>query len=312
VPVDGDIEPLAEIQEPITDETVPVDGDIEPPAEIQESDPTEEPRRSGRERRAPGRYEGALATAFTAGERTPRSYREAVTDPKFGSEWQEAIEAELKALRTFNTWKEVEPPKNRNVVSSKWVFTIKRAEDGSIARFKVRLVARGFSQRYGVDYEETFAPTVKYDSLRLILSLAASEGLEVHQLDIENAYLAGELKEEIYMSPPDGIDLGGRVYKLQKSLYGLKQSARVWNKHLTDYLVSHGFTKADQDHSVLVSGGGIADPEGVIIPIYVDDMLIVSKSMKQINATKKILASKFKVKDLGEVRVILGTSVQRN
>jgi hypothetical protein len=271
-------------------------------------DSKNQPRRSTRQRKAPGRFEAALY----ADSKTPRSYREAVEDPDLGLDWLEAIQKELDALEAFKTWEEADLPEGRKPVSSRWVFAIKRASDGSVSRLKARLVARGFTQQHGVDYEETFAPTVRYDSLRLILSLAASKDLEVHQLDIENAYLAGKLEEEIYMTPPDGMDSRGKVYKLKKSLYGLKQSARVWNQHLTDFLINKGFRKLEQDHSVLMSGKGVEDPDGVIIPVYVDDMLIVSKRIEKINATKEMLEGEFKVKDLGEVRTILGTLVHRN
>jgi hypothetical protein len=270
--------------------------------------PTIAPRRPQRERRVPKRYENALV----ANESIPQQYRQAVEDPVYGQYWLAAVQKELNALAAFETWEEVELPEGRKAISSKWVFALKKAADGSISKFKARLVARGFTQQFGIDYEETFAPTVKYDSLRAILSLATSENLEVHQLDIENAYLAGTLEEEIFMTPPEGVDTQGRVLRLRKSLYGLKQSARVWNQHLTDYLVSKGFRKLDEDHGVLVLGGGIRDPDGAVIPVYVDDMLIVCKKKETVTRIKRELAEQFKIKDLGEVSNLLNITVKRD
>jgi hypothetical protein len=124
----------------------------------------------------------------------------------------------------------VNTPKGVNIVSNKWVFKVKRLPNGRIDRYKVRLVARGFSQQYGIDYYEIFAPVVRIESLRILLAIAVREDLKVHQMDVVTAYLAGELEEEIYMEPPAGLSNSAqKVYKLRKGLYGLKQSARVWN-----------------------------------------------------------------------------------
>jgi hypothetical protein len=122
----------------------------------------------------------------------------------------------------------VDTPKGVNIVSCKWVFKIKRATDSQIQRYKARLVARGFSQKYGIDYQETFAPVVRIESLRILLAIAAYKDLEIHQMDVITAYLAGDLQEEIYMGPPPGLPGTPRkVYRLKKGLYGLKQSARI-------------------------------------------------------------------------------------
>ena len=125
------------------------------------------------------------------------------------------------------TWEEILPPPGANVISSRWVFDIKYAENSGIDKFKARLVARGFSQRYGIDYQDTFTPTMRIDSLRVLLAIVAVEDLEYHQVDVNNAFTQSTNTETIYMSPPDGVRTAkGRVLKVLKSLYGLKQAAR--------------------------------------------------------------------------------------
>jgi hypothetical protein len=157
----------------------------------------------------------------------PKTYKEAVEDPTFGAEWLDAIEREKTALQANKTWKEVMPPYEANIISSRWVFAIKYAENGGIEKFKARLVARDFSQRQGIDYQDTFAPTMRMDSLRVLLALVAVEDLECHQVDVNNAFTESVNTELIYMSAPDGIQtVKGRVLKVLKSLYDLKQAAR--------------------------------------------------------------------------------------
>lgn len=130
----------------------------------------------------------------------PKSYKEALTDPTYGEEWREAIFEEITSLEANTTWIEEIPPKDANLISTKWVFTVKTEPDGSLDRFKARLVARGFSQTYGEDYTDTFAPTVRMDTLRVFLAIVAAEDLECRQYDIKNAFTEATLKEKyIYL-----------------------------------------------------------------------------------------------------------------
>ena len=125
------------------------------------------------------------------------------------------------------TWEETIPPPGSNIITSRWVFNVKYAENGGISAFKARLVARGFSQRYGIDYQDTFAPTMRMDSLRVLLALVALEDLECHQVDVNNAFTESVNTETIYMSPPDGVHTAKeRVLKVLKNLYSLKQAAQ--------------------------------------------------------------------------------------
>lgn len=168
-------------------------------------------------------FEHAFPATEVCGIPIPTTYKEAVNDPKYGNQWWEAIREELVSLLDNGTWEVVAPPKGANIVTSKWVFTIKTTQTGEVERFKTRLVARGFSQVKGEDYHETFAPIVRLDSLRLFLTIAAIEDLECRQYDIKNAFTESHLKEKIYMAVPEGFATKkGQVLKIMRSLYGLK------------------------------------------------------------------------------------------
>ena len=203
------------------------------------------------------------------------------------------------------------PVNGRRVVGSRWHFKVKRNADGSIEHFKARLVAKGYSQHPGFDFTGTFAPTVHYSAVRAILALAALEDMEIHSLDVSNAYLNGVLEEEIYMQLPEGFeDLGkpGDVL-LNKALYGLKQAGRVWFKTLADTLSKMGFIQIKSDPSIYVF---LRDTLRIIIPVFVDDMTLISKSKPAIQAFIKELSTHFKLRDLGSTTQLLGIKIDRD
>lgn len=170
----------------------------------------------------------------------PRNVQEALNDLN----WKLAVMEEMNALRRSGTWEIVDPPRGKKIVGCKWVFTIKCNADGSVERYKARLVAKGFTQTYGIDYQETFAPVAKINSIRILLSLAVNSDWPLHQLDVKNAFLIGDLKEEVFMSLPPGFEkrLGSdKVCRLKKSLYGLKQSPRAWFERFGKAVISYGF-----------------------------------------------------------------------
>jgi hypothetical protein len=203
---------------------------------------------------------------------TPTSYEEAISGPQ-REQWMAAIKDEMRSHGWNVVWTLVTAPKGANIVSCQWVFKLKRLPDGWIDRYKARLVARGFSQQYGVDYDETFAAVVRMETLRILLAIAAAEDLEIHQMDVVTAYLAGELKEEIYMTPSPGVpDTEGLVCRLWKGLYGLKQSARVWNQRLTGELKRMGLRATTADPSVWVN-----KDRGLMLALYVDDIVLFAR-----------------------------------
>ena len=158
---------------------------------------------------------------------------------------------------------------------------MKRNADGSLDRYKARFCAKGYSQCPGFDFKETFAPTVRYSTIRIILAIAALEDLEICSIDISNAFLNGILEEEIYMQQPEGFEVGspGDVCKLDKSIYGLKQAGRVWNKTLHSVLVSMGFERIQSDYGVYIY---LKDKTRIIMPVFVDDITLVGKDKEEL------------------------------
>lgn len=224
----------------------------------------------------------------------PLSFEEAIQG-KDSQKWKEAISEELQSHSENKTWKIVER-KNKKTISCKWVFSIKRKSNGEIDRYKARLCARGFTQIKGIDYEETFSPTVRYDSIRILLSIAAREKFEIQQFDVKTAFLYGELVEDIYMELPEGVQADpGMICKLNKSLYGLKQASRCWNKKFTSFLLTYGFKACESDNCIFV---GCFNNYQVILLLYVDDALLFSKSKEVLSVVIKDLMLSFKIKVL--------------
>jgi len=203
-----------------------------------------------------------------------------------------------------------ELPIGRKAVGYKWVFKLKLNPDNSIARYKARLVAKGYSQVPSQDFTETTSPVAQLASYRALLALAAKLNLEAHHLDIETAFLNGMLDEEIYMKAPDGFDTEKNgIWKLRKSLYGLKQASHVWNKLLDGTLKKLGFNRCGKDTCVYLFQ---SETKFIILAVHMDDMLIVSNSGSKLAEMKLNLTKHFKVKDLGEVKFLLGIEVIRD
>lgn len=195
-------------------------------------------------------------------------------------------------------------PKGRKVVDSIWVFKIKHNADGSIDRYKARLVAKGFTQIKGLDFDETFSPVVRYDTLRLLLALSAHHNWTPRQLDIKTAFLYGLLKEDIYMELPEGSRTPGKVAKLNRCIYGLKQSPREWYFRLVLFLQPYGFAISSFDPCVLVHSSG-----NFFISIYVDDITLFGPQNEFMDQTVSLLKTEFKVKDMGSLQWLLGIQI---
>lgn len=202
------------------------------------------------------------------------SYNEAINS-KDSELWLKAINEELEAHRTNNTWSFVDN-ENQRTITSKWVFNIKRTKDGKVERYKARLCARGFTQIEGIDYNEIFSPTTRYESIRILLSISAEYNWNLRQLDVKTAFLYGDLEEDIFMVVPDGVKApANKICKLNKSLYGLKQASRCWNQKFTNFLLKFGFVQSQADNCVFV--GNFNGIKALLI-LYVDDALIMSQS----------------------------------
>jgi hypothetical protein len=242
----------------------------------------------------------------------PTTYKEAITAPD-EKHWTAAIKTELEALIENKTWKIVDLPKGHTAIKSRWLFKRKLASDGTIDRYKARLVALGYLQRFGFNFRDTFSPVVRIISIRVILALAVLFDLDVHHMDVCTAFLNGILEDEIYMEIPEGVDIkstGKRpVCKLLRGLYGLKQSPRIWNKNIHKFLTEIGCTQSKADPCIYIK---MSDDGIVIIAVYVDDLLIASSNPNERKQIQQQLMEKYKMKDLGELKWILGMRVTRD
>jgi histone deacetylase 1/2 len=244
----------------------------------------------------------------TKEDKEPESVREALSIP----EWQKAMEAEYKALMNNKTWTLVPFQGQENIIDSKWIYKTKYKADGTIERRKARLVARGFQQTAGLDYDETFSPVVKSSTVRIILSIAVHLSWEVRQLDINNAFLNGNLKENVFMHQPEGyIDQTKphHICRLNKAIYGLKQAPRAWFDRLRHTLLSWGFQNTKSDPSLFVLKE--ADHTTFLL-IYVDDIIITGSDNKFLEAFISQLNLVFSLKDLGNLHYFLGIEVHRD
>ncbi len=245
-----------------------------------------------------------LFSMISASEEEPKTVEEA-TNGSERNKWKAAMKEELDSLAQMNTWTLVPPPKGTcNVVDSKWIFKKKLDENGKIDRYKARLVARGFSQKYGIDYQETFAPVVRLNTLRAVIALAVDRNMEVHQMDVKTAFLNGELEETVYMRQPPGMTVEGKeewVCRLNRSLYGLKQSSRQWNTVLDQNLKEMGFEQSVKDPCLYVKERPLT-----YMTVYVDDLIIAGESTEAIQDVKDELKDRFCMTDMGRVHHLLG------
>jgi hypothetical protein len=232
------------------------------------------------------------------------TFEEAVQNGK----WKEDMVEEHQSIMKNEVWEIVPRPKERSVVTSKWVYKIKHAADGSMDKYKARFVARGFSQKEGEDYDETFAPVARYTSIRAIISLVTSMGWNLHQMNVKTSFLNGAIEEEVYIEQPQGFEVHSRdthVCRLKKDLYGLKQAPRAWYARMDSYLTRLGFSKSHADPNLYYK---VVDNTPVILLLYVDDLFITGEESLIIQCNKE-LASEFDMKDLGLMHYYLGLEV---
>lgn len=248
-----------------------------------------------------------IVSGFSATMYEPTTYDEAIGSEQT-QQWKCAMDDEYNALIENQTWELVEAPKDQKVIDNRWVFKVKQNPDGTIERYKARLVVRGFTQQYGVDYEETFSPVARYTSIRLILSLAAINKMKLKQFDVKTAFLYGELKENVYMKQPVGYEDGSeRVCKLKKSLYGLKQASRCWNQKFTSFIRKFDFKQSAYDACVFVRQ---KENTMTVIAIYVDDGLIATNNTSEIDEITLYLQECFEIK-VSEAKYFLGLQIER-
>ncbi|RVW92733.1 Retrovirus-related Pol polyprotein from transposon RE1 [Vitis vinifera] len=247
-----------------------------------------------------------IPTALSKG--VPNSIQEAIKNPK----WRKTVSKEIRALEKNETWVIYDLPHGKKPVGCKWIFTIKHKADGSIERLKARLVAKGFTQSYGIDYRETFAQVGKLNTIRVLFSLTMNQYWPLHQLDVKNASLNGNLEEKVYMEIPPGLETSfnnNRVCKLKKSLYGLKQSPRAWFDKFAKSVRKQGYTQCQADHTLFVKFS--SEKKIAVLIVYVDDIILTGDYEEELLGMKKQLAKEFEIKDLDYLRYFFGSVVSQ-
>lgn len=247
-----------------------------------------------------------LCVALSNGEIvTPQSFEEAINSPQ-SEHWIEAMQEEMNSLHNNDTYVLVDWSKcSKKPLKSKWVYKTKMDQNGNIDRFKARLCVKGCSQKFGIDYNETFSPVARYETIRTLLAIAAHRNLQLCQFDIGTAFLNGELEEVIYMDQPDGFEDGtSRICKLVKSLYGLKQAPRAWNSTFDRFLQSFGLKQSSNDPCLYVS-------QTLFLVLYVDDGLIAAQSGEEADRLIQAMQQHFDVKT-SEAQFYLGLQIERN
>ena len=243
----------------------------------------------------------------------PRGFDWAMRGPD-AALWQNAMDKEFRALIDFETWEYVQLPEGARAIGSSWVLKIKYNSDGTVQLYKARVVARGDHQRAGVDFNKTWAPVCRLESVRVLIALAAQEGWEMFQSDVDNAFLNSDVDADIYVRQPRGYKRYGPngeelVLKLKKALYGIKQAPYLWNSLLHKFLVGQGMQRSEVDPCIYFrfdEDGGVT-----ICAIYVDDIVFTGSNTAGIEQLRGALSERFKIKDLGELNHFLGIKVER-
>ncbi|GFY70181.1 retrovirus-related Pol polyprotein from transposon TNT 1-94 [Trichonephila inaurata madagascariensis] len=231
----------------------------------------------------------------------PKTYKEAMASED-SDKWREE---ELESLSSNNNWVLANLPSDRKAIGNRWMFKVKQNADGTVQRFKAGLVAKGYSPKFGVDFSETFSPVVRWDNIRAVLSIAAARKLKLGQFDVKTAFLYGDLSEDIYMAQPEGFsDNSGKVCKLLKSIYDLKQAPRCWNKSFKSFAENSGLKQSNCDPCLFFN-----DEKSMYLIVYVDDGIIAADEEQTVNLFFKKLESEFSVV-IGEAYYFLGMQIE--
>jgi len=225
--------------------------------------------------------------------------------------WQEAINSEITSILKNRTWDVVDRPSNRKPITAKWLFKLKKNARGEINKRKARIVARGFQQKEGVDYNDIFAPVVKWSTILAIIALAAKYNWPLHQLDVITVFLNGTIDEDILMEIPDGFpgcDDSSKVCKINRALYGLKQSPKAWYDRISKWLQEHGLTQSKSDCNLYFCR---RNGKLTILLLYVDDLIITGDDQETISKLKTTLQQEFEMTDLGDANSYLGVDIHR-
>nr|GEV21966.1 hypothetical protein [Tanacetum cinerariifolium] len=238
----------------------------------------------------------------------PKTYKDALTQ----SCWIEAMQEELNEFERLEVWELVPRLDKVMVITLKWIYKVKLDELREILKNKARLVARGYRQEEGIDFEESFAPVARLEAIRIFLAYAAHKNMVVYQMDVKTAFLNGNLREEVYVSQPDGFvdqDNPNYVYKLKKALYGLKQAPRAWYDMLSSFLISQDFSKDSVDLTLFIYRNG---NDLLLVQIYVDDIIFDVCTPELCDLFAKLMCSKFKMLTMGKISFFLGLQISQS
>jgi hypothetical protein len=234
-----------------------------------------------------------------------------VLDAMKESSWIEAMQEELLQFRIQKVWKLVDLPKGQRAIGTKWVYRNKKDERGIVIKNKARLVAQGYTQEEGIDYDEVFAPVARIEAIRLFLAYASFQRFKVYQMDVKSAFLYGKIEEEVYVCQPPGFEdpkHPDKVYRLDKALYGLHQAPRAWYDTLSTYLLNHDFIRGTIDKTLFIKKEKKAI---LLVQIYVDDIIFGSTQDKMCKDFEELMHQRFKMSSMGELTFFLGLQVKQ-
>ncbi|GJR88160.1 retrovirus-related pol polyprotein from transposon TNT 1-94 [Tanacetum coccineum] len=237
-------------------------------------------------------YYDAFLTAIE-----PKTYKDALTQ----SCWIKAMQESLMSSNALKSGSSYPRPDKVMVITLKWIYKVKLDELGGILKSKARLVARGYRQEDGIDFEESFAPVARLEAIRIFLAFAAHMNMVVYQMDVKTTFLNSNLGEEVYVSQPNGFvdpDNPNHVYKLKKALYGLKQAPRAWYDMLSSFMISQDFSKGSVDPTLFIRKEG---KELLLVQVYVDDIIFVASTPELCDLFAKIMCLKFKMSMMGKI-----------
>ncbi|CAB4001163.1 Hypothetical predicted protein [Paramuricea clavata] len=288
---------------------------VQNPHQVEENPEEDEvalPRES-RNRRPPEQYGLSYTFNITKEEniQEPKSYNEAIRSPH-AENWRKAMQAEYESLMDNNTWTLVDEPEDQQVLPGKWVYKVKYGANGQVDKLKARYVAKGHAQIEGLDFFDTYAPTCKPETFRILLATAARKDLYLGQMDVKSAYLHSKIEEQIYLEQPEGFvkkaNSGQKlVCKLNKAIYGLKQAAKNWYEALTSLLLKKGFKRSCNDCCLFVR----KEENGTFsyVLVWVDDIVVARETEEAINKIKSMLNENFKLDDRGDLNWLLGMQI---
>ncbi|GJQ92331.1 retrovirus-related pol polyprotein from transposon TNT 1-94 [Tanacetum coccineum] len=237
----------------------------------------------------------------------PKNFKQAMTEPS----WIDAMQEEIHEFERLKVWELVPCPDNVFLIKLKWIYKVKTDESGGVLKNKARLVAQGFRQEEGIDFEESFAPVARIEAIRIFVANAAHKNMTIYQMDVKTAFLNGELKEEVYVSQPEGFvdqDNPSHVYKLKKALYGLKQAPRAWYDMLSSFLISQQFSKGAVDPTLFTRHAG---NDLLLVQIYVDDIIFASTNTAMCNEFANQMTTKSKMSMMGQMSFFLRLQISQ-